>query len=239
MAQKLPLNELSISIARIKGLLLTEEKVNRAVQILAQAIKNSVPGTTGAGVSLLDSVGKRTSTGYTDGVVEQADALQYGLSQGPCLAAWAAEKSIIVDDVQTDQRWPEWAAAMRSLPVRSVVSSPLIADKECIGALKIYAAAPSAYDPGTARMLELFAAPAATLLANIQTKEAPARMSQVLQESLHRRDLINRACGILMERHGLTHEQAVRKLMRQARETKTTLEQLSAELIAGTPAPRP
>lgn len=49
MAKKLPLDELSGAIGRIRRLLLTEEKVSTAVELLAKAIKDSVPGTIGAG----------------------------------------------------------------------------------------------------------------------------------------------------------------------------------------------
>ena len=238
MEQRLPLDELSLAIGRIKGLLLTEEKVDRAVQLLARAIKDAIPGTVGAGVSLLDAQGRRTSAGFTDHVVKQADALQYELGLGPCLTAWAAEETVLVDDVRTDPRWPQCSAAVATLPIRSVVSAPLISGKECIGALKIYAPLPSTYDQDTGPLLELFAAPAATLLSHIQTTEAPKRISQSLQNALHHRDSINRACGILMERQGLTHEQALQHLMRRARESGTTPKQVSAEIIAGTPAHR-
>lgn len=236
MEQNLPLDELSVVIGRIRGLLLTEEKVDRAVQLLASAVKDAIPGTIGAGVSLLDAQGRRTSAGFTDRVVEQADALQYKLGQGPCLTAWAAEETVFVDDVSSDPRWPEWSAAVASLPVRSVVSTALISGKECIGALKVYAALPSAYDPDIGRLLELFAAPAATLLSHIQTSEAPHRISAGLQAALHSRDVVNRACGILMERHRLDHEQALQALMRQARDANVPLRQLSSALVAGTPA---
>jgi GAF domain-containing protein len=236
MEQRLSLDELSAAIGRIKGLLLTEEKVDRAVQLLARAIKDAIPGTVGAGVSLLDARGRRTSAGFTDHIVKQADALQYQLGQGPCLTAWAAEETILVDDVQTDPRWPQWSAAVTALPVRSVVSAPLISGKECLGALKIYSPLPSAYGADTRRLLEQFAAPAATLLSHIQTSEAPKRISETLQNALHHRDTINRACGILMERQGLNHEQALQHLMARARETGTSPKQVSAELIAGTPA---
>lgn len=238
MVQKLPLDELSTSIARIKGLLLTEEKVDQAVQLLAKAIKDSVPGTVGAGVSLLDSSGRRTSSGATDRVVEQADAFQYELGEGPCLTAWAAEQGVLIDDVRTDPRWPEWCAAVSGLPVRSVVSVPLIAGKECIGALKVYAGLPSSYGEDTVRLLEMFAAPAATLLANIQSTEAPHRISKGLQASLYSRDLVNRACGMLMERHGIGDEQALRWLMRQARAANATLRQVSEDLVLQAPAGR-
>jgi AmiR/NasT family two-component response regulator len=41
-----------------------------------------------------------------------------------------------------------------------------------------------------------------------------------------------------MERHGLTHESALERLMRQAHDMGKTLSQVSADLIAGAPADR-
>jgi GAF domain-containing protein len=236
MPQHLPLDELSTVIARIQGLLLTEEKVGTAVSLLAQAAKDSVPGTIGAGVSLLDSRGRRTSSGYTDRVVEQADAAQYRHGEGPCLTAWAAETPVLVQDLHDDPRWPLWRDSVRDLPIRSVVSAPLIAGKETLGAIKLYAATPSAYDAGSVRLLQLFAAPAATLLSHIQGTEAPHKMTEALRTSLHSRDVINRACGVLMERRGTTHQAALQQLMNQARQERTTLLNVSESILAGTPA---
>ena len=233
MAQQLPLDELTGLIARIRGLLLTEEKVDRAVQLLSQAIKESLPGTVGAGVSLLDSRGRRVSSGFTDSVVKRADAAQYETGQGPCLTAWASEKIVLVDEISVDDRWPEWAAAVDGLPVRSVVSVPLLAGKVSIGALKMYGAQPGAYDGDSGRVLSLFAEPAATLLSHIQASDAPHRMSAGLQESLFTRDLVNRACGMLMERHGVSHEDALEQLIREARSTNVPLARLSARMVAG------
>lgn len=238
MAEKLPLDELSGAIGRIRRLLLTAEKVDAAVELLAKAIKDSVPGTIGAGVSVLDSQGRRTSHGATDRVVEEADALQYELGEGPCLTAWAAEESILVDDVRTDDRWPRWSAAVQGLPIRSVVSAALVADKESVGALKVYAALPSAYTPATTRLLELFAAPAATLLSHIQASELPRHISEDLHDALESRDMVNRACGILMQRHGFGYEQALEELIRLARLRRMTLAEASVELIAAVPGGR-
>ena len=237
MAQQLPLDELSTVIARIQGLLLTEEKVNTAVRLLAQAAKESVPGTIGAGVSLLDARGRRTSSGYTDRIVAEADAVQYECGEGPCLTAWATEKPVLLKDIQEESRWPEWRKAVAELPVRSVVSAPLIAGKESLGALKLYAAAPNVYDASSTTLLQLFAAPAATLLSHIQASEAPHKMTKGLQTSLYTRDLVNRACGVLMERLGLTHEAALQWLIRQARDENTALQDISERVLAGTPAP--
>lgn len=231
--QQLPLDELTGVIARIRGLLLTERKVDRAVQSLAQAVKESLPGTIGAGVSLLDARGRRISSGYTDTVVKRADAAQYEIGQGPCLTAWAAEETVLVEDLAADGRWREWSAAVAGLPVRSVVSVPLLAGKVSLGALKMYGGLPGTYDADSGRVLSLFAGPAATLLSHIQASDAPHRMTAALQESLYTRDLVNRACGMLMERHGITHEAALQQLLRDARSEDVTLAKLSAGLVTG------
>lgn len=234
--KQLPLDELSGAIGRILGLLLTEEKVDQAVQSLSQAIKESVPGTLGAGVSILDSQARRTSTGFTDSIVEQADFLQYELGQGPCLTAWASEEPVLIEDLSTDPRWPEWRTAVSSLPIKSAVSAPLIANGHSIGAIKVYAPEPSVFDAGTVTLMELFASPAATLLSHIQSTETPKRISEGLQSALYSRDLVNRACGILMERHKITHERALQQLIGNARDQSITLQEVSAELVAGIPA---
>jgi len=236
--KQLPLDELSGAIGRILGLLLTEEKVDQAVQNLSQAIKESVPGTLGAGVSILDSQARPTSTGFTDSIVEQADHLQYQLSQGPCLTTWASEETVLIDDVRTDNRWPDWSAAVSEMPIRSVVSAPLMANGRSIGAIKVYSPEPSVFEAATASLLELFASPAATLLSHIQSAETPKRISEGLQSALHSRDVVNRACGILMERHKITHERALQQLILQSRNTSRSLQEVSVELVAGIPADR-
>jgi GAF domain-containing protein len=231
MSNPLPIDELSTVIARVKGLLLTEQKVDRAVQLLARAAKETIPGTMGAGLSLMDAQGRRTSSAATDRVVEQADAAQYELGQGPCLTAWASEKTILVNDVHADPRWPDWSAAVSDLPIGSVVSTPLLAGSEALGALKIYAALPGVYSEETGRLLELFAGPASILLANIQSTETPARISQSLETALHSRDTIARASGVLMERHGWSEEESMRGLLRQVRAESTTLLEACSRII--------
>jgi GAF domain-containing protein len=232
MIKKYPLDELSTALGRIMGLLLTEEKVDQAVQYLSRAVKDSIPGTLGAGVSILDPHARPVSSGSTDSVVEHADALQYELVQGPCLTAWAMQESILIHDVAAEARWPNWSAAVVGLPIRSVISTPLIANGQALGAMKIYAATPGAFEDATTALMELFASPAATLLSHIQTAETPERISESLQAALYSRDLINRACGILMERRTLTEDAALQHLMRRARATRSTLREVSATVLA-------
>lgn len=232
---KLPVDELALAVARIKGMLLTRDKAGNAVHLLARGIKDSTPGAGGTGVSLISEGGQGTSRGFTDPVVEQADAAQYGLREGPCFTAWASERVVIVDDIGTDGRWPAWQSAVADLPVRSVVSAPLLFGNEGIGTLKIYAALPAQFDEDSGRVLSLFAGTAATLLAHIQGDDTLLRINGNLQAALASRDTINRACGALMEREGLSKDDAMKQLVRKARESGLPLIEVSEELLAKVP----
>ena len=228
---QLPLDDLTASVSRIQGLLLTGEKVERAISMLAQAIKDCVPGTPGAGITLLDPGGLPASSGFTDQLVREADAAQYELGEGPCLAAWAGGRVVIVNDVRTDPRWPRWCEAVLPLPVRSVASAPLVADSEPMGTLKVYSARPAQYDEATGRTLLLFAGTAATLLNHIQGNEAPLKMTETLKAALASRDTVNLACGILMDRYGLARSEAIQRLITNARAARTSLADVSEHLI--------
>jgi GAF domain-containing protein len=233
----LPLDELTAVFARIKGLLLTEDKVDRALQLLVQAVRDAIPGSVGAGISLFDEQGRGSSTASTAQLVGQADAAQHDLGQGPCVDAWTEGTTVLIQDTAADDRWPLWSEAVAPLLVRSVVSTPLTAAGGPIGTLKIYAALPAAYTAATGELLEKFAVPAATLLAHVQGAETPRHLSGPLKGALAGRDNTNRACGILMERHGLSAEHALRELLRRARAESTPLSEVCSGLLAAAQAP--
>ncbi|WP_165968674.1 GAF and ANTAR domain-containing protein [Arthrobacter crusticola] len=228
-----PLDDLTTVFARLKGLLLTESKAGTAIGALAEAVKKSVVGSLGAGVSLIDPQGRARSTGYTDQIVARADELQYDLGQGPCLTAWAAGSTEQIDDISTETRWPEWCAAVVDLPLRSTLSTALIHDGTAIGALKVHSPLPNAFSEQDRKHLALLAAPAAVLLGNAQPDQTPAQLSRTLREALHSRDSIHTARGILMERWGAGPDEVMRSLVNASVRNGTDLLTLAAGVIDG------
>ncbi|WP_146364077.1 GAF and ANTAR domain-containing protein [Arthrobacter yangruifuii] len=231
MPSDLPLDELSTLFARIQGMLLTEESVAHAVDLLAQAIRETIPGAVGAGVSLMDSQGIRTSTGSTDGLVVAADELQYRLGNGPCLEAWAAAAPVRSDDLGTEIRWPGWSGPAAEMGLRSVVSVPLLYKTEILGAIKVYSSLTGAFDGHSEHLLTLFAGPTATLLANVQSTEVPHRASRELKDAIATRDSIAFARGILMERKGVSSDEAMRELILLSRSNGHSLRRVSEQVI--------
>ncbi|MFF1382243.1 GAF domain-containing protein [Arthrobacter sp. NPDC058288] len=231
MPRNLPLNETTFTLARITGLLLTPEKVERAVQLLAEGVRDAFPGCSGAGVSLVDEQGALSSVGSTDTVVVNADAAQYDLGQGPCLHSWESQRTVLVNDAGTDDRWPLWSKAAMDLSIKSVISAPLVVASRCLGSLKVYAPQPGAFDGTAARSLEKFAVPAATLLDHIQGPDTPRRFTDVVTAALYGRDTTHRAQGILMQRHGFSPDRALEELMHLSRSSKQSVVSVSAEIL--------
>jgi hypothetical protein len=129
MSELLPLaEELSQVYARMSGLLLSEETVQTALDLVTSLALDTIGGAVGAGVTLIDADGNRESAAATSPLVARADALQYDLDEGPCLTAWADNVQVRIDDLQTDEPWPAWRRAALpgcSVPSRCTGSGPV------------------------------------------------------------------------------------------------------------------
>jgi GAF domain-containing protein len=227
----LPLaDELSAVFARMSGLLLSEETVATALGLVSSLALDTVPGAVGAGVSVIDERGRRSS-GSTDPRVERADALQYELDEGPCLAATAARQLVRVDDLATDRRWPRWSAAAADLGLRAAMSAPMVAGDTALGALKVYAERPGAFDGHSERLLTLFSAQAAILVANVQTHERARRLSEGLRRAIGTRDTVSMAKGVLMARHGVTEEVAFGMMLARSGEESGSLSEVARTVV--------
>jgi GAF domain-containing protein len=205
-------DELACVAARMSGLLLSEETVESALGVLSALAREAVPGSSGAGVSIVEGR-RRRSSGSTDSRVEEADGLQYEFDEGPCLTAAEARELVRIDDLTEDLRWPRWTAAVLGLGLRSAMSTPLIAGDSSLGAIKVYAEEPAAFDAHSEHVLTLFSAQAAILVANLRHQERAKRLSTSMREAFRGRDLVSMAKGVLMGRNAVDEDTAFGMLL--------------------------
>lgn len=230
-APPIPLtDELAGVFARMSGLLLTEETVETSLSLLSSLAHETVPGSAGAGVSVIEG-GRRTSAGSTDDRVREADALQYELDEGPCLAATAMRELVVVDDLEQERRWPRWAAAALPLGLRATLSTPLVAGDTTVGAIKVYADRPHAFDAHSAQLLWLFSAQAALLVANVQSTERAERLSEGMRQAFRDRDLVSVARGVLMGRHAVDEDAALRMLVARSQDDGVVLAEAARAVV--------
>ena len=222
--------ELSGALTQMAGLVLSRETVDSALALVTRLAAETTSGTVGAGVTIVDERGRRTKAA-SDRVVEQADALQYELDEGPCLTARTSRQLTRIDDTRTDRRWPSWCAAVAQLGIRSVLSVPLLVGAEAVGAIKVYSDQPANYGERDMRVMALFAEQAAILLANTQSLQEARRLSRQLTDALSSRDMIARATGVLLA-HGAADEQTAFVLLADAaRRSGETVHDVARELL--------
>lgn len=231
VSMQVPLaDELAGVFARMSGLLLSEETVETALGLLSSLARETVPRSSGAGVTVIDERDRRSS-GSTDPRVQEADGLQYELDEGPCLTAASDRELVRIDDVTEDRRWPRWAAAVVGLGVRSAMSAPMIAGDRSLGAIKVYAEEPGAFDERSEQLLTLFSAQAAVLVANVQHHERAQRLSVSMREAFRGRDLVCTAKGVLMGRHAVDEATAFGMLLARGQQDGTTVAQAARAIV--------
>lgn len=197
--------------------------VESTLQAITEAAVRTVPHADECGISYVVGRRKLEPRAWTSELPRNADSLQERLGEGPCLDAVWEETIVRVDDVGTDERWPEFARHMADLGIRSMMCFQLFVVGDQLGALNMYSRTRGAFDDESQDIGLLFASHAAVALAGAE-HEANLRLG------MGNRDIIGQAKGILMERHKLTAQQAFAALARVSQEMNRRLVDIAREL---------
>jgi GAF domain-containing protein len=138
---------------------------------------------------------------------------------------------LLVDDMRSEQRWPDYAQHAASHGVLSSLSVPLPFQGATIGALNTYSAQPRVIDDHDIELAEEVAAWVAIAIGNA---EAAARTSENLahlRSAMMSRACIEQAKGILMERHKIKEDEAFTLLTHASQHTNAKLRDVAEELV--------
>ena len=180
----------------------------------------------GVSLMLIGRSGHIDTPAFTSRVAYESDMAQYATGQGPCLDAMAEHATIVLDDLESDDRWPAYRARALELGVRSMISFRLFVTDDSMGALDMYARQPHAFDRRSQLLGQVFAAQASVALK-------AARIEAGLQTAMRSRDVIGQAKGIVMARRKVTAEMAF-ELLKQLSQDRNQKLHLLAEEIART-----
>lgn len=196
-----------------------EETVQAVVDFALQALDCSH-----AGVALSRARGHLEIPAVTDPVVAEIYQFQVDGAKGPLTESMCAHTVVLVRDATTDERWPEWAAKVTGLGVRSVLDVPLTTSAGMVGVLCLYSVHPDAFGPDEEAVAQILARHASVAVAT-------ARHEVNLANAVDARKLVGQAMGILMERYDLDGDRAFAILRRYSQDTNTKLRDVAAQLI--------
>jgi GAF domain-containing protein len=197
--------------------------VEATLQAITSAAVGAIPGAEHCTVTYVTGRHRVEPRGSAGELPRRLGELQDRIQEGPCLdAVWEA-RSVRIQDMRTESRWPLFAAEAVRLGVLSAVSFRLFVTGDRLGALDVYACTPHAFGEESQDVGLVFAAHAAIALSSAQDQ-------QELLKAVTSRDLIGQAKGILMERYKLTADQAFNALARVSQQTNRKLVDIAREL---------
>lgn len=199
-----------------------EQTVDAVVQFALQALD-----CTYAGVALSTRGSRAEIAAVTDPVVGDVFELQISNQRGPLITAMRDRTPILIRDTALDDRWPQWAAKVAALGVRSVFDVPLTIGNPwtwTVGVLGLYSPEPDAFGPDDEAVAHILARHASVALAS-------ARNEAALAQAVDARKLVGQAMGILMERFDIDGDRAFAVLRRYSQDTNTKLRDVAQHLI--------
>jgi hypothetical protein len=172
----------------------------------------------------------------TEPVARELDSLQYAYSEGPCYDT-ARNPGLAYThspDLAAEPRWPRFGPDAAERGYLSVLSTALLPDvtpPRLSGALNLYATDTGKLGDETTRDQALLLATHASLaLAHTEAVRLAELREVQLRRALDTRDVIGQAKGILMQRRGISADEAFELLRRTSQELNVKLAELAHTL---------
>ena len=187
----------------------------------------------GAGLTLVHDDGRPRWVAVSDAAMELLEQVQHDFGEGPCVAAFAEDRVVAVEDLGAAAVWDRIAAVVARLQVRGVLSVAVRLADQPVGTLDVCASQPRAWSVEEVEAVGAFAAVTAELVrAGVELAVREAELAQ-LRRALSSRVWIEQAKGVLAVTQGVTSEAAFQQLRARARSSRRRLADLAREVVQG------
>ena len=165
----------------------------------------------------------------TDDIARRADAIQYALGSGPCIDAIVDQAIYQPDDLEADDRWPEYGRrVVAELGLRSMLSYRMnLESSGVIAGLNLYSDQVGAFDEHDLAEGLLLTTHAAQAVSAAHLLDRSSNLQRALVSN---RDIAT-AVGVLMGQHKLTREQSFDLLRIASQNANRKLHEVALDVI--------
>jgi len=227
-----PVQELLRELSRMTFVERTLEDVLGEITSIAQ---RGIPGAEAVSITLVRG-DKAFTAAYSGEMALAADELQYEQGYGPCMDAGRGGVVLRVDDMATEERWPDYVShVLAETPVRSSLSVPLPYQGATIGAINIYATQPAAFATPESLSAGLDAAEViAVAVANADAHWRLGEQARNMRVAMDSRAVIEQAKGVLMAQRHVDAEQAFEILREASQRYNRKLRDIALGIVEST-----
>jgi len=223
-------------LRRVTAIPADPDVVDGALRLIVALALARVEGADGVSVSLIRH-GVLATVAASDQTIMAMDTDQYATGEGPCVDASIKGHWFHAESLDTETRWPAFTPRARGLGIKAILSSPLRAFDEPVGALNIYSRTAETFGIEDQEMAEVFARQASVILSDAHAGVGDTQMALRFQESLRSREVISLARGILMEREGIDEDASFTTLLRTSLAEGLTLRMRAAAIVRSARGP--
>jgi anti-anti-sigma factor len=209
-------------LRRVTAIPADPDVVDGALRLVVELARTSVRGADGVSVSLFRH-GVLSTVAASDSTITEMDSNQYVTGEGPCVDASLQGRWFHAESLDTETRWPSFTPRARALGIMAILSSPLKAFEQPVGALNIYSRTASTFDVKAQEAAAVFARKASVILSDAHAGVTDAQLAYRFQGALRSREIIAMAKGVLMERDGVSEGDAFATLLHHSLENGASL----------------
>jgi anti-anti-sigma factor len=206
-------DSMTTGVVKFTSLHSNDELIDGALRMAVSLAGAVVGGADGVSVSLRRR-GTLATVAATDQTVLNMDANQYQTGEGPCVDASTQGHWFLAESLEKESRWPAFTPRARALGIEAILSTPLVVQSRPVGALNIYSLTPWAFTPRDQELAASFAVRASSLLSDADVSLTDDELAIRFQGALRARQVIAQAQGVLMEREGISEQDAYVALRR-------------------------
>ncbi len=165
-----------------------------------------------------------------------ADIGTLSLKMGEGVTGWVAEhKSVVAlsSNAASDQRFKRFPALVEDT-YQAFLSVPLVDRGEIIGVINVHHRDQHEHSPDEIALLTFVGEQMGSAIARAELESQNQKLQEEAQEArrqLELRKLVERAKGILMQRHSLTEEEAYLRLRNESRRLRRPMKDLAEAII--------
>lgn len=221
-------------LRELSRVVLAGRALGEVLEEITRIASRGIPGSEATSITLVRG-DKAYTAAYHGEMALAADELQYEEGYGPCMDAARGGVVLRIDDMHTEQRWPDYVTRTSSIGVRSSLSVPLPYQGGVIGALNNYSSAPWAFAaPESLEAGTDVAEVVAVAVANAEAHHQLGEQASHLRIAMESRAVIEQAKGVLMAQQGVDAEQAFEILRAASQRANRKLRDIAAGVVAST-----
>lgn len=207
-----------------------EDFLDRLAEFSASTLSQSVGADIECGVTLRRRKKNMTVAGSSNNAII-LDRIEQSLGEGPCIEALRTRGIVLLANVDTDPRWPEYQQQLAVHGCRSTLGVPLEIGEDSSAALNFFASSTGVFTAAIVAEAAGFAdlaGRALRLAVRIGTAQTRA---EDLQAAMEHRTSIDLACGVVMAQNRCSQDEAMAILTRVSSNRNQKLRDVAADVL--------